>query len=287
MHHAAVDGASGMEVTAAIHDLERRPLESKPLEWEWPATKEPGVLSALLMKARAQINTLRQPLRFISVARNTVPGFARKPSWPCVNRGQASSASPRCRGPASTTAYRPTACSRAMSRVVWTDIKAIKNAVEGAPRSTTWRSPSSAEPCAATCRTPARNCPPSPSWPWRRSTCATPRKRAAVAISSRRWPSRVYSEVEDPAKRASQAVSIAARTRRRSYTHAIGAKSMTDYAQFIPSTLTAQAARLASALAPGQPDQPLLQLRDYERARAPGTPLHQWREDARAHSSVG
>jgi hypothetical protein len=79
MHHAAVDGASGMEITAAIHDLERRPPEDEDGSG---ATREPRP-SALKLLARAQINTLRQPLRFISVARNTVPGMA-KAYLPCA-----------------------------------------------------------------------------------------------------------------------------------------------------------------------------------------------------------
>jgi diacylglycerol O-acyltransferase len=56
---------------------------------------------------------------------------------------------------------------------------------------------------------------------------------------------KVYSEVEDPRGRL-QAVHRGTDSAKE-LNNAIGAKSMTDYAQFIPSTLTAQAARLASA----------------------------------------
>jgi hypothetical protein len=54
----------------------------------------------------------------------------------------------------------------------------------------------------------------------------------------------VYSEVEDPRARL-EAVHRGTNSA-KALNNAIGAKSMTDYAQFIPSTLTAQAARLAS-----------------------------------------
>jgi WS/DGAT/MGAT family acyltransferase len=55
---------------------------------------------------------------------------------------------------------------------------------------------------------------------------------------------KVYSEVEDPRARL-EAVHRGTNSA-KALNNAIGAKSMTDYAQFIPSTLTAQAARLAS-----------------------------------------
>jgi diacylglycerol O-acyltransferase len=55
---------------------------------------------------------------------------------------------------------------------------------------------------------------------------------------------RVRSDIEDPAQRL-QAVTQGARSA-KAYNNAVGAKTMTDYSQFIPSTLTAQAARLAT-----------------------------------------
>ena len=52
------------------------------------------------------------------------------------------------------------------------------------------------------------------------------------------------SDIEDPAERLAAVHEHALEAKELS--NAIGAKSMTDYSQFIPSTLTAQAARLAS-----------------------------------------
>jgi diacylglycerol O-acyltransferase len=124
MHHAAVDGASGMEITAAIHDLERRPPEDEDREWR-DAEPRP---SALKLLARAQINTLRQPLRFISVARNTVPGMAK--AYLALRKGRFERIGkvPRTRFNGSVSSYRVfTAISVSLS-----DVKAIKNAVEGA-----------------------------------------------------------------------------------------------------------------------------------------------------------
>jgi hypothetical protein len=52
------------------------------------------------------------------------------------------------------------------------------------------------------------------------------------------------SDIEDPAERLAAVHEHALDA--KELANAIGAKSMTDYTQFIPSTLTAQAARLAS-----------------------------------------
>jgi len=58
---------------------------------------------------------------------------------------------------------------------------------------------------------------------------------------------RVRSDIEDPLKRL---VAVNAGTSQaKELSNAIGAKTMTDYTQFIPSTLTASAARLSSRLA--------------------------------------
>jgi diacylglycerol O-acyltransferase len=61
--------------------------------------------SALKLLARAQINTLRQPLRFISVARNTVPGLA-KAYLPCAGRFERIGKVPRTRFNGSVSSYR-------------------------------------------------------------------------------------------------------------------------------------------------------------------------------------
>ena len=57
---------------------------------------------------------------------------------------------------------------------------------------------------------------------------------------------RVCSDIEDPLERLKAVHAGTANA--KELTHAVGAKSMTDYAQFMPSTLTAGAARLSSRL---------------------------------------
>ncbi|MEE4277286.1 MAG: wax ester/triacylglycerol synthase family O-acyltransferase [Halieaceae bacterium] len=233
MHHAAVDGASGMEVTAAIHDLE--PTVAGDIG-DWRSREgEPGALKLL---GRAQLNALRQPLRFVSVARNTVPGFAK--AFMMVNRGKLERVAkvPRTRFNGSVSPYRVfTGVSLRLD-----DIKAIKNAVEGTTvndvaitivggalrRYLQDKKELPAQSLVAMAPINVRN---------------TSEKGTGGNVVST-MAVKVYSEVEDGEARL-RAVNRGTQSAKE-LSQAIGAKSMTDYAQFIPSTLTAQAARLAS-----------------------------------------
>lgn len=69
MHHAAIDGASGIEIAAAIHDLEPEPQPGR----ESQARKEKHPTNIELLW-RAQINTIKQPLRFLEVAKKYTAG---------------------------------------------------------------------------------------------------------------------------------------------------------------------------------------------------------------------
>ena len=123
MHHAAVDGASGMEITAALHDLSpEAPEQAAPQAIKVDET--PGKLQLVL---RAQINTIKEPFRFISVARNTVPGFAK--AYARLRKGdlQRVTTIPRTRFNDSVSSHRVfDAVSFPLSQ-----IKAIKNAIIG------------------------------------------------------------------------------------------------------------------------------------------------------------
>jgi diacylglycerol O-acyltransferase len=232
MHHAAVDGTSGMEITAAIHDLE--PTATAEIHDWRSGEKEPGALTLL---ARAQRNALRQPLRFISVARNTVPGFAR--AFMLTRRGKLERIAkvPRTRFNGTVSPYRVFTGIN----VPLAEIKAIKNAVEGATVNDVAiaivggalrhylqdKNELPAQSLVAMAPVNVRN----------------PNDEAGGNIVST-MAVKVYSEVEDARGRL-EAVHRGTNSA-KALNNAIGAKSMTDYAQFIPSTLTAQAARLAS-----------------------------------------
>src|SRR4051794_21366576 len=69
IHHAAIDGVSGAELTAAIHDLEPTAEPPEPTE-EWKPEPEPSPFDLL---ARASVNLAVRPFRFARVVGRMVP----------------------------------------------------------------------------------------------------------------------------------------------------------------------------------------------------------------------
>lgn len=69
IHHAAVDGVSGAEITAAIHDIavDAQPIPSKK---RW---KPEAVPTAIELAMRTAVNNVRQPLRFAGVLGELAP----------------------------------------------------------------------------------------------------------------------------------------------------------------------------------------------------------------------
>ena len=75
VHHAAIDGMSGVEMSAAVHDLEAKPVaNAASVSAEWKAEKEPAVGELLF---RSWMNSIRQPFRFVETVAKSVPGIAR------------------------------------------------------------------------------------------------------------------------------------------------------------------------------------------------------------------
>ena len=73
IHHAAIDGVSGAEILAAIHDLDPDAEPPEPEE-EWVAESEPTMLELAL---RSTVNNIRQPLRFAQVLAEAAPPMIR------------------------------------------------------------------------------------------------------------------------------------------------------------------------------------------------------------------
>lgn len=74
VHHAAIDGMSGVDMTSAIHSLEAdSPPPAEPVT-PWKPEKAPG-LGELLF--RTHLNNLAQPLNWLQTVSNSIPGIAR------------------------------------------------------------------------------------------------------------------------------------------------------------------------------------------------------------------
>ncbi len=69
IHHAAIDGVSGAEIAAAIHDLEPDAEPAAPTQ-VWVPERAPG---ALEMALRSAVNNVRQPFQFARVLASAAP----------------------------------------------------------------------------------------------------------------------------------------------------------------------------------------------------------------------
>jgi diacylglycerol O-acyltransferase len=69
IHHAAIDGVSGMEMTAALHDLTAIGAPSEP-EAPWVPESEPTLVELAL---RSTANNIRQPFRFARILSEAAP----------------------------------------------------------------------------------------------------------------------------------------------------------------------------------------------------------------------
>lgn len=73
VHHAAIDGMSGVELSAAVHDIEPKAVEEN-VKSDWKPESDPALGEMLF---RTWLNSVKQPVRFAKTLANTVPGVAR------------------------------------------------------------------------------------------------------------------------------------------------------------------------------------------------------------------
>ena len=237
MHHAAIDGASGVEVAAAIHDLtpEYKHNQSRA---EIKSERTPTNAGLLW---RAQINNIRKPLRMYEVAKNTIPSIAKMATG--LARGKLSRVTdiPRTRFNTNVSPYR------VFDAVEFEleDIKKIKNAVKGVTVN---------DVALAICGGGLRRYLLSKNELPKRSLAAmapvnirTKDQKGDAGNQVSQLTVRIGSDIEDPLARL--AAVHAGTADAKELNNAIGAKTMTDYTQFIPSTLTASAAKLSSRMA--------------------------------------
>ncbi|MFT6033361.1 MAG: diacylglycerol O-acyltransferase [Arenicella sp.] len=237
MHHAAIDGASGIEVTAAIHDLSPDYMANQEQK---KISKERMPTSAELIW-RSQVNNIKMPMRVFEVAKNTIPGVAKVVAG--LSRGKLSRVTdiPRTRFNTNVSPYRAfDAVEFALS-----DIKNIKDAVLKVTVN---------DVALAICGGGLRKYLQSKNELPERSLAAmapvnirTKDQLGKAGNQVSQLTVRVRSDIDDPLERL---IAVNAGTSQaKEFNNAIGAKTMTDYSQFIPSTLTASAAKLASRLA--------------------------------------
>jgi WS/DGAT/MGAT family acyltransferase len=235
IHHCAIDGVSGVEITAAVHDLEPD-AEPPALEDRWVAEPEPGLLE---MAVRTTINGVRQPLRFARVLGEVAPPalrvlWERRDEREETSRGRV----PRTRFNGRVSPHRVfDAESFSLD-----DVRQIRKAVEGATVN---------DVMLAVCGGAMRR------YLQRHGELPRETLSAFAPISVRTEEQSgtagnqvsgmivpMHTDVDDPLDRLEQVRRSTTQT--KEMTKAVGARSLTDVTQFMPGALVGISGRLVA-----------------------------------------
>lgn len=237
IHHACIDGVSGVDLTQAIHDLTQIPGSIPPPKQPWVGEDAPTPFELL---ARASLNNALQPFRFAEVVARTVPALGR--IGQLMNNPERSRALPvpRTRFNRSIGAHRVVEGRKfdlAEVRAIKSTIKAatvndvILTVVGGALRKyLAAKNEVPAEPMVAMAPISVRS-------QGERNSMGNQVAAMTVALGT---------HIADPVERLKAVHESASSS--KEMTNAIGAKLMTDYSRFIPSTTAALATRLYAQL---------------------------------------
>ncbi|MEH6586152.1 MAG: wax ester/triacylglycerol synthase family O-acyltransferase [Halioglobus sp.] len=235
VHHAAVDGTSSVEMSVAMHDLTADYKRSNKA----PIVRLDNTPGTAELVARSTLNNIRTPFHFVSVARNTIPGFAKA----ALNLGRGKlhrvKDIPRTRFNGTVSPHRVFDAIN----VSLDDVKAIKNSVPGATVND-----AAIAIVGGAMRKYLKHHEELPETSLAAMAPINVRSDADVnggnIVSA--MTVKIRSDIADPRERL-QAVHEGTRDAKE-FTHAVGAKAMTDYTNMMPAKLVSEAARLSSRL---------------------------------------
>jgi diacylglycerol O-acyltransferase / wax synthase len=238
VHHAAIDGMSGVEMSAAVHDLAPMPINS-PKPSEWKSESNPPVGELLF---RTWINSIRQPVRFAETLIKTIPGVARLGRE--IAGGdvslQGTKMAPKTLFNAKVSAHR-VFDGAAFSLA---DVRTIKDSLPGATVNDAiltiiggglrdyliGRKGLPAESMSAMAPISVRD----------------DKEKSALGNLVSAMVVNLGTHIEDPAERLAYIHKEAKNS--KAMTNAVGARTLTDYSQLIPSGLAGLGARLYTRL---------------------------------------
>lgn len=236
IHHAAFDGASAVELGAALHDFTpnyKKIAAPVKIKGERP----PSNASLIL---RSQLNTIKQPMRMFNVARSTLPGFAKLAAGLRKGKYTRVKSVPRTRFNGTVSPHR---VFEGMS-VDFENIRAIKNQFEGVTVNDIALSI-----CGGALRkylSSKQELPEDSLVAMAPINVRTQDEKGTHGNQVSQMTVLLRSDIEDPIDRL---IAVNQGTRNaKELTNAVGAKAMTDITQFIPSTLAGTAAKLSSSM---------------------------------------
>jgi diacylglycerol O-acyltransferase / wax synthase len=238
VHHAAIDGMSGVELSAAVHDLS----PDKPdriANDNWRPDSLPGVAELLI---GSYFNALRKPVQYAETIARAVPGLARLSQ--SVSKGDVSISGQRLAP--KTRLNGKVGPHRVFDAVPMplADIRAIKDAVPGATVNDVILAIvggglhhllSATDELPAECMTAMAPI-----------SVRAEGEKAALGNLVSAMVVGLGTHIGDPLERLRHVHGEAINS--KALTNAVGARTLTDYSQFMPAGLSGIAARLYTRL---------------------------------------
>jgi len=234
VHHAAIDGMSGVEMSAAVHSVD--PGVADPDQPDtWRPENMPNVADLLM---RSYFNSLTQPMRVMETIGRSLPGMARLTNE--VRKGDVSVRNAR---PAPKTLFN----AKVGAHRVWDavpfplkDIRAIKDAVPGATVNDVVLSI-----VGGALRTYLKGRDALPKDTLTAMAPISVRQAGEKAALGNLVSAMVVglgTQIADPLERLRFVHDESLNS--KAMTNAVGAKTLSDYSQLMPSALAGLAARL-------------------------------------------
>ena len=246
VHHAAIDGMSGVEMSAAVHDLSADKSNRYPEE-DWKPEVKPGIGELIIS---GYFNALRQPQKYLETVVRSVPGIARLAAE--LTKGDLSIAGARV--PPKTRFNAKVSSHRVFDAAAFplAGVRAIKGAVPGATVNDAILAI-----IGGGLRKYLLDKEELPDLSLTAMAPISVRQEGEKAALGNLVSAMVVSlgtHIDDPLERLAHIHLDAINS--KGLTNAVGARTLTDYSQLIPSGLAGLGARLytrlgvANAMAP-------------------------------------
>ena len=238
VHHAAIDGMSGVELSAAVHDIEPKPVE-RNAKTNWKGENEPAITEMLM---RTWVNSVTQPVKFAKTLAQTVPGAARLISQ--VAGGDVSLKGTKMAP--QTLLNGKVGPHRVFDGVPFqlSDIRAIKDRIEGATVNDVILTIIGGG--LRKYLMSRKNLPSQSLQVMAPISVRAEGEKEALGNLVSAMVVQIGTHIEDPMERLAWVRKEAMNS--KAMTNAVGARTLTDYSQFLPSALAGLAARLYTRL---------------------------------------
>jgi len=234
-HHAAIDGVSGMEMTSAIHDLTPEPQSIETVD-TWRGEPDP---SALTLLGRAMLNNGARPMHFGRVVGRSVPGFGRVTDQ--LRRRQLQmppTSAPRTRFNGTVSPHRVVDARR----FDLGEIRRMKSAVDGATVNDVVLAI-----VGGGLRAYLQHHGELPADPLLAMAPISVRSESEKGSQGNQVSSMVVSVASNVADPVARLTAVRESTHQaKEFSNAVGARTLTEFSQFIPGGLAGLAARTAS-----------------------------------------